>query len=209
MGADVGLLERVAAALAVSRDDDEVGPASLLAVTSEQYGVGPGAAGQPGLGPVDSTATALFEAVVESAFLVANADGVFDDAERWAFREIVLMACGGRVGERQLSALLADLETALSEDGLALRVAAVARCVRGPVEAREVLRVAALIAAVSGGVSAEERTVLGRLAVGLGLGPEDVELAVIGAERIIAGAPPSASGWTPAARASRPPSDPS
>lgn len=209
MSADEGLLERVAAALAASRDDDEVGPASLLAVTSEHYGVGPGVAGRPGLEPVDPVATALFEAVVESAFLVANADGVFDEAERRAFRELVLMACAGRVGERQLSALLADLETALSEDGLTQRLKAVARCVQGPAEAREVLRVAALIAAVSGGVCAEERDVLGRLAASVGLGLREVDLAVAGAERTIAGAPPSAAGRAPDDRTSGPPSDPS
>src|SRR5262245_34657242 len=57
----------------------------------------------------DPNAAALFEAVVESAYLVANADGEFDDVERSAFEHVVISACAGSVAERQVSALLADL----------------------------------------------------------------------------------------------------
>src|ERR1700733_3893569 len=55
----------------------------------------------------DPEAARLFEAVVEGAFLVANADGDFDDTEQAAFKHVVVTACGGAVAERQVSALLA------------------------------------------------------------------------------------------------------
>src|SRR5262245_64869409 len=57
----------------------------------------------------DPEAARLFEAIVESAFLVATADGEFDPTEREAFEHVVLSACDGRVAERQISALLQDL----------------------------------------------------------------------------------------------------
>lgn len=206
MNADQRRLERVAAALAASPTDDDDGPPSLLAVSSEQYGIRPGGDGHLGAELADPSATALFEAVVESAFLVANADGVFDEVEQRAFREVVLEACAGRVAEQQLSALLADLGAALEEDGMERRVATVVRCVRGPSEAREVLRVGSLIAAVSAGVSREERAVLTRLAVALGLDAAEVDRAVAEAQRAVAAPPPpvgSAQGQA------GPPSEPS
>ena len=40
----------------------------------------------------DPVAVALFEAIVEGAFLVAFADGVFDDEERKTFERVVAPA---------------------------------------------------------------------------------------------------------------------
>src|SRR5580692_1127932 len=45
----------------------------------------------------DPAAAALFESIVEGAFLVAHADGIFDDSERKMFEKIVTGACGGAV----------------------------------------------------------------------------------------------------------------
>src|SRR3954468_9386868 len=70
----------------------------------------------------DPEAACLFEAVVEGAFLVANADGDFDATEQATFEHVVLAACAGRVAERQVSALLSDLRDQLEEDGLAKRI---------------------------------------------------------------------------------------
>jgi tellurite resistance protein len=117
----------------------------------------------------DPDAARLFEAIIESAFVVAHADGEFDAAEQAAFRHVVLLACAGRVGERQVAALLADLTDQLAEDGIDKRIDVVGRAVRRPEQAREVLRVAALLAQVSGGVSQVERDVMQRLANKLGL----------------------------------------
>jgi tellurite resistance protein len=112
----------------------------------------------------DPQAAALFEAVVESAFLVANADGEFDDVERRAFMRVVLSACKGSVSEQQINALLADLGDLLEEDGIDKRVGMVARTITRPEQAHEVLRIAGLIAHVSDGVSSVERAVLDKLA---------------------------------------------
>jgi tellurite resistance protein len=117
----------------------------------------------------DPQAARLFEAIVESAYLVANADGEFDPGEESAFVRVVLVACGGLVLERQVHALLSDLRDQLAEDGLDKRIEMVGRAIQKPEHAREVLRVAALLANVSGGVSAVERDVLRRLAVRFGL----------------------------------------
>jgi tellurite resistance protein len=129
----------------------------------------------------DPEAARLFEALVESAYLVANADGDFDDAERQAFEHVVLAACDGKVGEVQIAALLADLAEQLEEDGTDKRVAMVSRGITRPEHAREVVRVATLIAHVSGGVSPAERALVERLASGLGLdsGATDAALAEV------------------------------
>jgi tellurite resistance protein len=117
----------------------------------------------------DPEAARLFEGIVESAYLVATADGDFDATERAAFQHVVLSACDGRVGERQIAALLLDLAEQVQEDGLEKRVQMVARGIQREDHAREVLRVASLVAHVSGGVSEVERSVLDRLRSALGL----------------------------------------
>src|SRR5262249_56745883 len=43
----------------------------------------------------DPFAAALFESIIEGAYLVATADGVFDDEERRTFERIVTAAGGG------------------------------------------------------------------------------------------------------------------
>lgn len=112
----------------------------------------------------DPEAAALFEAVVESAYLVAHADGEFDADERAAFQHVVLAACEGMVAPGQVSALLADLEDQLREDGIDRRISMLGRMISRPEHAREVLRVAALLAHCSGGISSVERNVLDKLA---------------------------------------------
>ncbi len=126
----------------------------------------------------DPEAARLFEAVVEGAFLVAHADGDFDAAEQAAFQHVVVAACAGRVGERQVSALLADLRDQLDEDGMGKRVQMVARSINREDHAREVLRVSSLLAHVSGGVSSVEREVLDKLAAEFKLENAAVEQAI-------------------------------
>ena len=125
----------------------------------------------------DPEAARLFESVVEAAYLVANADGDFDEAEQSAFRHVVVTACSGLVVERQVSALLADLGDQLAEDGIDKRVQMVSKSIVREDQAREVLRIAALLAHVSGGVSQVERDVLHKLARELKLDSTAVEAA--------------------------------
>ena len=126
----------------------------------------------------DPEAARLFEAVVESAFLVAHADGDFDATEQAAFQHVVVTACAGAVAERQVSALLADLQDQLVEDGVDKRIQMVARAITREDHAREVLRVASLLAHVSGGVSKVEREVLDKLASEFKLSGAAVEQAI-------------------------------
>ena len=126
----------------------------------------------------DPEAARLFEAVVEGAFLVANADGEFDDQEQSAFQHVVVAACSGSVGERQISALLSDLHDQLDEDGMAKRIEMVGRTITREDHAREVLRVSSLIAHVSGGVSPVERDILDKLATEFKLAGAAVEQAI-------------------------------
>ncbi len=81
----------------------------------------------------------------------------------------MLAACDGRVAERQITALLADLHDQLAEDGMDKRVQMVARGIARQDHAQEVLRVAALLAHVSGGVSEVERSVIVQLGKAMGL----------------------------------------
>jgi tellurite resistance protein len=186
-GQDESFLQRVAERLGQPPSYAEVGDAgSILAASATSYGSDDVAEG-PGRTDFDPVAAALFEALVESAFLVANADGEFDAAEREVFQHVVMAACGGTVAERQIRALIADLEDLLLEDGFEQRVRMVARAAARPEHAREVLRVAALLAHASGGVSDAERDLIEKLAGELRLGPETVTEALGEAELCLAG----------------------
>lgn len=158
---------------------------SILTVAAASYGSRP--EGEEVTQPTgfDPMAAALFEAVVESAYLVANADGEFDDTEQAAFRQVVVVACGNRVGEPQVRALLADLADQLEEDGMDKRVKMVGRTIQKADHAREVLRVASLLAHVSGGVSEEERDVLQKLTSEFALDTAALEEALKEAEQAL------------------------
>ena len=180
------LLDKVAGQLRRPAKFSEGATASILAVSGAQYGSHPADDDVTRPTGFDPQAAALFEAVVESAYLVASADGVFDATERVAFEHVVLTACGGSVTEAQLRALLADLTDLRDEDGPEKRIRMVGRTVTRPDQGREVLRVAALIALVSQGVSPEERRVLEGLASEFGLGAGAVDGALEDARSALA-----------------------
>lgn len=137
----------------------------------------------------DPHAAALFEALIEASFLVANADGHFDVDEQAAFQSVVLQASNQQgVTSRQVEALVSDLKELLDEDGIEKRIAMVGRTVSKPEHQREVLRMAALLASISGGVSDVEREVLTQLAAAFSLPPDAVDSALAEAKRAL-GAP--------------------
>jgi len=148
---------------------DRAGPGSILKLAAASYGFAPGADEVTMPTGFDPHAAALFEALVESAYLVANADGEFDEGERAAFEHVVLSACAGSVAQRQVHALVDDLNDQLAEDGLEKRIKMVGRTITKPEHAREVLRIAGLLAYASGGVTGDERDVIERLAGEFGL----------------------------------------
>jgi tellurite resistance protein len=135
----------------------------------------------------DPQAAALFEAIIESAYLVATADGHFDDREREAFEHVVLSACAGSVQKAQLGSLLSDLQEICDEDGADKRVQMLGRAITRPEQAHEVLRIAALIAQISEGVSPVERGVLDKLAREFKLEAASVDLAIDAASSALSG----------------------
>jgi tellurite resistance protein len=204
MPLDQSLLEKVANSLRVARASLLPGMAgggvagvvidpaaksqtkdSILARAAELYAVRPADEKTPPTG-FDPAAAALFEALVEGAFLVANADGEFDADERAAFEEVVLAATKQHVSKAQLDGLLADFAELLAEDGQEQRIAAVAKTVTRPEQQVEVLRVAAFIAHISGGCSDVERQTMEKLATGFGLPPGAVEDALGVAASVLA-----------------------
>jgi len=194
MPLDKNFLSQVAIRVAQPSQDAPAGVAeSILTVAAGSYGFRCGHQEELTMPTgFDPSAAALFESIVETAYLVATADGVFDEAERKAFRDVVLEACRGTVNPDQLEALLADLADQVKEDGLDQRVSMVARTIRRPEHQREVLRIASLLALVSGVVSDSERQVIDKLAAAFGLGEGVSEAVLEEARRILADAAPRA-----------------
>jgi tellurite resistance protein len=174
----IDLLARVARSAAHSgKPMDPTNPVSILSLAAASYGARPSEDATVPTG-FDPVAVALFEAIVEGAFLVANADGEFDARERKTFERVVVAACGGMVAPQQIAALVSDLGDQLAEDGMDRRVAALAKVATKREHAQEVLRIAALLAQASADVSAVERDVLGKLATATGLGAGAVDGAL-------------------------------
>lgn len=150
---------------------------SILLLAAASYGSRPTDESTVPTG-FDPFAAALFESIVEGAYLVASADGIFDDEERSTFERIVTAACGGAVPPNHVADLITDLADQLGEDGLERRVERLAEGVQREEQAREVLRIAALIAQVSEDVSAVERSILDKIANACRLNDGAVELAL-------------------------------
>jgi tellurite resistance protein len=175
--ARINVLARVARSAASKSDADSAPPSSILSLAAASYGSRPSEDATVPTG-FDPLAVVLFEAIVEGAFLVANADGVFDDEERRVFEQVVVAACGGSVGSQQIAALVSDLTDQLEEDGIDTRLGAVTSVVVKREHALEVLRVAALLAQASDDVSAVERQALEKLATRWDLGAGAVDSAL-------------------------------
>ena len=188
MSVDPSILAKVVKSLAQPPVDAPTGTAgSILVVAAASYGARPDHDEHTIPTGFDPQAAALFEAVVEAAFLVANADGEFDEDERRAFESVVLEAAGKKVDLRQVEALVGDLAELLAEDGVDGRIKMIGRTVTKQAHQREVVRVAALLAHVSGGVSDVERDVLRKLADAIDHGEELVGESVADAERALQG----------------------
>jgi tellurite resistance protein len=173
----VSLLARVARARGKTTSEDGDPRISILSLAAASYGARPSDEATVPTG-FDPQACALFEAIVEGAYLVASADGVFDDQERSTFYNVVSASCGGTVSTKQVGDLVADLEDQLEEDGLDRRIAAIGEHVAKKSHGKEVLRIAALLAQTSGDVSDVERRVLGRIANACQLEDRDVDIAL-------------------------------
>ncbi len=185
MPIDASFLSKVAVRIASpSRDAPSGIVGSILTVSAGSYGFRTAYEEHTMPTGFDPQAAALFETIVEAAFLVAQADDIFSDDEKTAFEHVVLEACRGAVSQDQLDALLADLRDQLAEDGLDKRIAMVARTVRRPDHQREVLRIAALLANVSKeGVSTAARDVVAKLTRAFALPEETIDVVLSEARR--------------------------
>lgn len=150
---------------------------SILLIAAASYGSRPNDDTTVPTG-FDPQAAMLFESIVEGAYLVATADGVFDEEERRAFERVVVAACGESVAHKLVADLIADLADLLEEDGLDQRLARLGDVLKRREHAAEVLRIAALIAQVSDDVSAVERAMLERLAEAFNLEKSEVDAAL-------------------------------
>jgi tellurite resistance protein len=159
--------------------------ASILALAAASYGARPSEDITRPTG-FDPAACALFESIVEGAFLVAHADGVFDAGERTTFEKVVTTACGGMVPPRVIASLVSELDEELQRDGMDTRIRVLAERVKRREHAHEVLRIAALVAVTSESVSAVEREVLQRIAAACGLATPDVDAALADVSRAMA-----------------------
>jgi tellurite resistance protein len=181
----IDILARVARSGAHSgKAMDPARPVSILSLAAASYGARPSEDATVPTG-FDPVAVALFEAIVEGAFLVANADGEFDARERKTFERVVVAACGGMVPPQQIAALVSDLGDQLAEDGMDRRVSALAKIACKREHAQEVLRIAALLAQASADVSAVERDVLGKIARATGLDATAVDGALEDVKRAL------------------------
>lgn len=160
---------------------------SILTLAAASYGSRPTDESTIPTG-FDPFAAMLFETIVEGAYLVATADGVFDDEELRTFERIVTAACGGAVPQSHIAALVSDLADQLEEDGLDRRIERLAQGVQREEHALEVLRIAALIGKVSDEVSEVERDVLVKLAAACRLEPSAVDRALDDVEASLASA---------------------
>jgi tellurite resistance protein len=185
--ARINMLARVARAARSPATPAEAGRrGSILSLAAASYGSRPSGDATVPTG-FDPLAVALFEAIVEGAFIVANADGVFDDEERRTFERVVVAACGETVAPTQIAALVADLGDQLQEDGADRRIEAIARSITKKEHAQEILRIAALLAYVSEDVSDVERQVLGKLARRMEIDEREVDVALAEAKEALAG----------------------
>jgi tellurite resistance protein len=184
--ADERLLEKVARGLNEPWRGGGSGQGSILSASASVYGARP--VGDETTMPTgfDPRTAVLFEAIVESAYLVATADGLLDEDERAAFAQVVLEATGGAVHERQLFNLLTDLAQQVKEDGLEQRLEVLRRAVLRPDHQREVIRIACLLAQVSGGVSEVEHTVLCKIAAIFALPASEVDTALAAVKSALA-----------------------
>lgn len=158
-------------------DAAEPSDRSILTLAAASYGSRPVDESTIPTG-FDPFAAMLFESIVEGAYVVATADGVFDDEELRTFERIVMAACGEAISQTHISALVSDLADQLEEDGLDRRIERLAQGVQREEHALEVLRIAALIAKASDEVSDVERGVLTKLAAACRLDESAVERAL-------------------------------
>jgi len=183
---DKTFIERVAATIAQPGPNAPRGVRhSILAQAARVHGQKP--LGDEATAPTgfDPQAAALFEATVESAYLVATSDGPLDTTEDAVLRAIIGIGCDGKVSSEQMEALFTELVAARERETEDQRVEHISQIINNRDHQREILRIAAIMARASGGVRPVERELLDKLAHGFSLDGSAVDAAIAEAEETL------------------------
>lgn len=116
----------------------------------------------------DDSAGVFLSVLVESAYLLAAADGVVSPPERQTLAETIGDVLGGDLPQGELVAMINSFADALDRDGVDQRMVSLAHALQGAGARRAALSFAALIALCDRELVAEERESLGRLGASFG-----------------------------------------
>jgi tellurite resistance protein len=128
-------------------------------------------------GSEDAGAARHFLALLESAYLVAAADGVSAE-ELSAMGRLIAEVTGSELDEATLLALFTDFEAALKNDGRSTRVTELAECFDDFMAREEALGFAALMAAADGCMAEPEAEALVELGGAFGFSAGEVQLVL-------------------------------
>jgi tellurite resistance protein len=159
-------VERIERLANVSSGGEAAGRRSVIALAAAAYASQPSVDSTTPTG-FDPSAVMLFESIVEAAFLVATADGVFDNDEREVFARIVAASADNALPRSDLNGLIEEHAEHLALQGLDKRVARIAESVQRHEHKVALLRVAYLVALANDVISEPEEAVIARLCTAL------------------------------------------
>ncbi len=165
-------VERIERLANVSSGVEGAGRRSVIALAAAAYASQPSVDSTTPTG-FDPSAVMLFESIVEAAFLVATADGVFDNDEREVFARIVAASADNALPRSDLNGLVEELADHLALQGLDKRVARIAESVHRHEHKVALLRVAYLVALANDVISEPEEAVIARLCSALEVSAAD------------------------------------
>lgn len=126
--------------------------------------------------PSDEAETA---GMIESAFLMAAADGQFGNAEQDEFGEALQFLTGGKLSVDEIDAILDELIDALRSDGWEKRISVVASQLSTPELRRNAYRLAAGISFVDGTVQDEEARLFGLIGEAFGIPADEASKILV------------------------------
>jgi len=120
----------------------------------------------------------MFRAAVEAGYLVAAADGTFDDTERETLVKAIEILSVGAVIEWEVESLLDECAARSEKDGAAKRAEAVGKELSGLGAAEPGLLIAAAVARATKKIDKKEAEILKAVAAAAGLSPDELTAIV-------------------------------
>lgn len=139
----------------------------------------------------DSESERFLSVLVESAYLIAAADGVVSPTERQTLAETIAHVLGDELPPGELVAMIDAFAEALAHDGRPQRLVAMAHALPDAASRREALSFAALIALCDRELVAEEREALDLLGASFGLDQHAIRATLNEVADSLASAPPA------------------